>query len=542
MKNLYKTTLTSVTFLIFLFTQLNNVFIGGNTYDEQFLYYEAGKIYNKIFLFFQDREYLSSLELNPFEFYGYLVIIPLYILSNSSKINFLFNLIVENFTSISFYNPEDTFYTLSHSIFTLYVFFVLLIIFRKLTKMLNWEVSYIFIIFLILIPSFSGHALFNIKDIPFALHFFLAFLYYFDYFHLENNKSLINLFFVGLNFALVGLIRMNAIVFLGLIVFISLLIQLKSKKLVEKFIGKSIFLFSVYLVLTILGSPSSWVSPYKWITKAVNWQLFYSWNGYTLTNGKFIYAPEISRTYLLEWFVYKLPLNIFLTIPLLVFLFYKKRLNLIMIFSILFIFLVNILFFVFQPAAYDGIRQFLFLIPFYVIILSYGIYLSFDRQNVRNLFIIFNIFYLFATQYGLGPYRYVYFNELTNLKTISDNCEEIDGCGTWPTDYWGFSGKELSKIVDAKNLDVLLTCKPPQSVTPYIKSNVKIYRSVLEVKNLNIEEFYTTTFHRPRPVDDSCRFDTNNISYKCEIIDSANTILRGEELNLSYLSFCTVSY
>ena len=86
MKNLYKTTLTSVTFLIFLFTQLNNVFIGGNTYDEQFLYYEAGKIYNKIFLFFQDREYLSSLELNPFEFYGYLVIIPLYILSNSSNI------------------------------------------------------------------------------------------------------------------------------------------------------------------------------------------------------------------------------------------------------------------------------------------------------------------------------------------------------------------------------------------------------------------------------------------------------------------------
>ena len=168
--------------------------------------------------------------------------------------------------------------------------------------------------------------------------------------------------------------------------------------------------------------------------------------------------------------------------------------------------------------------------------------MSFDRQNVRNLFIIFNIFYLFENQYGLGPYRYVYFNELTNLKTISDNCEEIDGCGTWPTDYWGFSGKELSKIVDAKNLDVLLTCKPPQSVTPYIKSNVKIYRSVLEVKNLNIEEFYTTTFHRPRPVDDSCRFDTNNISYKCEIIDSANTILRGEELNLSYLSFCTVSY
>ena len=121
--------------------------------------------------------------------------------------------------------------------------------------MLSWEVSYIFIIFLILIPSFSGHALFNIKDIPFTLHFFLAFIYFYDYFNLENKKSLKNLFFVGLNFALVGLIRMNAIVFLGLIVFISLLIQLKSKKLVEKFIGKSIFLFSVYLVLTILGSP-----------------------------------------------------------------------------------------------------------------------------------------------------------------------------------------------------------------------------------------------------------------------------------------------
>ena len=53
MKNLYKTTLTSVTFLIFLFTQLNNVFIGGNTYDEQFLYYEAGKYTIKYFYFFK---------------------------------------------------------------------------------------------------------------------------------------------------------------------------------------------------------------------------------------------------------------------------------------------------------------------------------------------------------------------------------------------------------------------------------------------------------------------------------------------------------
>ena len=34
---------------------------------------------------------------------------------------------------------------------------------------------------------------------------------------------------------------------------------------------------------------------------------------------------------------------------------------------------------------------------------------------------------------------------------ISKSCENIDGCGDWATDYWGFSGKEIANL--AKELE-----------------------------------------------------------------------------------------
>ena len=61
-------------FSLFLLHQVVNIFIGGNTYDELFLIYESGNIYNKIILFFTDIQNPALTKININEFYGYLVI------------------------------------------------------------------------------------------------------------------------------------------------------------------------------------------------------------------------------------------------------------------------------------------------------------------------------------------------------------------------------------------------------------------------------------------------------------------------------------
>ena len=60
--------------IVFFFHQSLNIFIGGNTYDELFLIYESGNIYNKIVLFFTDNSNPKLLEIGVNEYYGFLVV------------------------------------------------------------------------------------------------------------------------------------------------------------------------------------------------------------------------------------------------------------------------------------------------------------------------------------------------------------------------------------------------------------------------------------------------------------------------------------
>ena len=72
-----------------------------------------------------------------------------------------------------------------------------------------------------------------------------------------------------------------------------------------------------------------------------------------------------------------------------------------------------------KPVAYDGVRQYLFLLPFFAIFLveSVSLYTVNDFQKLVLFTAV--LFYLIFTQSGLGEYKYIYLNELTNEKEIS---------------------------------------------------------------------------------------------------------------------------
>lgn len=530
--------------IIFFFHQSLNIFIGGNTYDELFLIYESGNIYNKVILFFTDNSNPKLLEIGVNEYYGFLVILPIYILSNSSKMNALLDRFYSFFDGLYGTNPDEIIYQNMHIFLTVYVVIMLYLIFRKLQFFYSAEVSLFVIVFLIVYPSFSGQSMFNIKDLPYALQLFLATLYLTEFnskLVSKNEINKLNVLIVGFNVGLACLIRINAYPFIGLV---SVFYLFKSNKdLIKKFLIKNTSVFLVSLIFLFLGTPSSWKSPLIWLRDALIHQFTYSWSGYTVTNGQFIEATNIDPTYLLQWLFFRSPINyIFGVLVLPLFFIAKRRINEFTNYSFYFFVVVNLLFIIFRPSAYDGIRQFLFLLPFMVVIFVESICLL--SKNKKTLIFLFSasLFYVTYSQYGLGPYKYVYLNEFTNTQSIDSYCEKIDGCGDWPTDYYAYSGKELAMKIDSLDIDKILICKPPQAVTSYINSDIKVYRSIQEIKNDEIKTFFVTTFHRPRPFNDSCRFDINNVDYSCFLVDSLSTKLRRQSISLSYLSKCSVSY
>ena len=60
---------------------------------------------------------------------------------------------------------------------------------------------------------------------------------------------------------------------------------------------------------------------------------------------------------------------------------------------------------------------------------------------------------MFSSQLSTYPYNYIYFNEFVDEEKITYECEEINGCGEWETDYWGLSGKSLI-LNSLDNIDV----------------------------------------------------------------------------------------
>ena len=242
----------------------------------------------------------------------------------------------------------------------------------------------------------------------------------------------------------------------------------------------------------------------------------------------------MSWNYLLNWLIVKLPIIYHLGILVILFYFFKR--HTIPIFSgvaFLFVFSVNLIFIIFKPGVYDGLRQFLFLIPFMTLIVSQVMIKISKELNFNYRLIIIPVFiYLLFTQYGLGQYRYVYFNELVDIDSVSIECENIDGCGFWSSDYWGFSGKELAEYLNENlvngeiknisrfawrdNLTSVLVCRPAITIDSYLDKSMNF--NFLQIEDFSRSTFYVTTFHRPRYQDDSCKFTINNISYSCESI------------------------
>ena len=335
-------------------------------------------------------------------------------------------------------------------------------------QLFNKKVGIIFCTLLIFYPVFFGHMSINSKDTILAfchVWFFYLVIKYLK----KQNKDLLSIKYLVLLSLVLAMGTGIQLMFIGSlipVIIFCIFDILFFKKLTNKNFSIKKFLidFIIIFLLTYTFLIIFWIDahqnifllPGKFFIEFITKEEIISnniWKGwpYNLINGKFFLSSEIPKYYVLVSFLYKSPEFIIASyfIFLLFFIKINKFLKLkfnnfslkISLILILVIFPTLILYIIPYP-SYDGLRLFLWFIPYTLIIPGLTIY--FLMENFRSfkitsyslvvlfLFFIFNFF-------AYTPYQYTYLNILSG-KNSSKNVK-------FENDYWGATLKELVKKV-----------------------------------------------------------------------------------------------
>lgn len=330
----------------------------------------------------------------------------------------------------------------------------------------NREYAWFGAVILAFFPRFWGHSFFNPKDIPFAAIFTLAtFLgaclvgYYLkadqDDIKLGINRvtfySLIYGFLVGL----VTGIRIGGfflLFFVGIAHWLTIAVNKKKHQKNYRFWSLYGLMFICWIVTTTIIYPASWSSPIRWFIETLTYLSKHDWNGQVLFEGEFISAHALPWNYLPQWFLITIPgifIVMFLLGLFLLIIRHKKLNNLqtaCIILVLLQIFTLPTIAILKQSTVYDGIRQFLFVIPGIAAIAATAliwIYQKLPRKIYKLFGVVLMITLLSPIVFDiitLHPYEYIYFNRIFGGLAQAYNRYE--------TDYWGLSMREGTEWIN----------------------------------------------------------------------------------------------
>ena len=559
-----------VAFFIFLYFFVHQSFYSfylGSNWDEQNVIKSSGRYIEKYMFLLRgnkpaDAPYVAG------EFYGEVIKLPIHLLTRFENINLVFMQNINKLFDGLISNVIDAQFVLRHIFFNLYTIICLIYIYKKLKKLTNENVSLLFLVFLVFLPSFIGQAIFNPTDTPFALHIFIATLVFFDKLIYNNHPKNLDLFIVSFWVGVSLLTRVNALAFLGFLSIYLLFKTLKEFNLKE-YIYKNLVIYFGALFIWIIFTPGVILYPIEWLEQIIWHQFSQDWQGDILVNGIKYYSLDSSLFYIIKIFFFKLPVVHIIFLIYGASLFFTKKISSPLInYSFYFVLYFLIVFSIYTPTILDYLRHYQFLLPFIALISSYALNTLSEKINIFYLTGTVLI-YLIFTQFSLGAYKYIYLNEFVDESKITSECQEIidyNGCGLWQTDYYGLSGKEMVQNIESLNIDNIYFCDPTHTYTYYIsdelnwKNNNGIpdfddysywgqYKYIYNADHLNEfiaqggTEFFMTAPHRPYA--SSCGLNKvsnieNNLS--CKITDTVETKLRSEPVVLNYLYSCTLNF
>jgi hypothetical protein len=376
----------------------------------------------------------------------------------------------------------------------------------KLSKELfNQKVGKIVFLVLFFYPIFFGHMSFNGKDMFLAFCHVWIFYLVIRYLKKQNIRDKVNNYIIFL-----GIIAASAtgleFVFLGSLfpIFLFVLIEIFflkeflcknfNKKKLYIDIGKIFLVFYFFLILFWIDvHPNIFILPFDLFLKHlsllsfdVHGEFFRGWP-FNLLNGEYYLSWQVPKLHFLISLIYKSP-EYFLACYIIFFIifiksniFFRKKFQffiykLIILISIMVIPIV-IGFFI-PLVIYDGMRHFLWSVPYFCIIPGLTIYYLTENFNLikskltlisLSLFIIYFLFNFFLTT----PYQYTYLNLL--------NGKVENGYKKFENDYWGVSAYELVKYsnFDKERPIKLAICGVHPRIFDYFekKGNTNIKRS-----------------------------------------------------------------
>ncbi len=312
---------------------------------------------------------------------------------------------------------------------------------------------------LALFPRFWGHSFFNPKDIPLAAMFTLGTFLgacLVDYYLKAPRKNIklginrITLYSL-LYGVLVGLTtgtRIGGFFLLFFVPLTHLLISLGIKSISNFLRFWSLYglMLVAWTITTTIIHPASWSNPVRWFVETLQYLSKHQWPNTVLFKGQQILASSLPWDYLPRWLVITIPLIFQITflIGLLLIVYKYKALTSIQRACVI---LVSLQIFVLpgiailkQSTMYDGMRQFLFMLPGIAVFSATAlawIYQMISRKSWQifaSMLTIVLLSPIVLDMIAFHPYEYIYFNRLSGGLIAAENQYE--------TDYWGLSVRE----------------------------------------------------------------------------------------------------
>mgnify|MGYP001191990739 CR=1 FL=1 len=346
------------------------------------------------------------------------------------------------------------------------LFFSLATIFgiSKICKIVfNKKISKIVFLILFFYPVYFGHMGFNSKDTILSFsHVWITYLAI-KYLTVQDvkEKSLKSIIYIGILLAVATGIQL---VFLGsllpIILFIFLEIFFFKKIICKKFSQKKFFIdllkcFLVFYLLLIFfwidAHPNIFTLPFEFLMGTFESDYKTGWCC-NLINKNYYLSNEVPNFYFLTNFIYKSPEYILISYFLFVIIFIRSKSffqKKIKYFNAKISFLVFILIYpdmialIIPYPIYDGLRLFLWAVPYFCIIPAVTIYYLIENfKNIKSkitLFILSFFIILFVYNFlAITPYHYTYLNNL--------NGNSKQRYKSFENDYWSSSLNELIKI------------------------------------------------------------------------------------------------
>lgn len=324
---------------------------------------------------------------------------------------------------------------------------------KELTN--SWRMGFLAAVLMVVSPRIFGHSMMNPKDIPFAAAYMLAMVNIIRIVKQLPNPGLRPMFYTALGIAFAISIRIGGLLLIGLLglfVIISFLWRSDLRKQllnIPMVGGLALRLFAV-IIFGYLGGLIFWPYALEGIISnplnALSEMTNFSTAIQMLFEGKHLWSDELPWHYIPKWQMMAAPLAVLAGIGLAVLLYFKAGNNKIALplFLTLFAGVFPVAYALGQDSAvYDGMRQFIFVYPIFVVLAAFGwasLASIFNNKMVEigSMAVLAALVYLpVSWMIENHPYEYVYINEA--FGGVESAAAEYE------TDYWMTSAKGLAE-------------------------------------------------------------------------------------------------